>query len=89
MIHLINLRNSESYEISQIQRDELTKILTGPREDRPDYIEIKSAGVVIATNTIVSIVRFKHEPERLPTREEEIEEFNKRWVPPFPVKEGK
>ena len=89
MIHLLKTMNGDEYEISQKTRDIIAKVLISDKSERPEYIEIESAGAIIKTASITSIVRFKHEPERLPTREEEIEEFNKRWVPPFPVKEGK
>lgn len=79
MIYLMKLKNGTEVEISQAARDQITGMLIGPKETRPDFIEVKSAGVVVAVSVIAAIIPHRHEPEKLPTTEEELKEFNERW----------
>lgn len=79
MIHLLKLKNGVELEINQVDREFMVKILGLPRETRPDFIEIESVNAVISISSIAAIIPYKHEPERLPTTEEELKVFNERW----------
>ena len=79
MIHLMKLKNGTEFEISQGARDQITRLLVGPKENRPDFIEVESAGVVVSVASIAVIVKHRREAERLPTAEEELAAFNEQW----------
>ena len=79
MIYLMKLKNGTEFEISQDARDQITSLLIGPKENRLEFIEVKSVGVVVSVSSIAAIIQHKIEPQRLPTQEEELVEFNRRW----------
>ena len=79
MIYLMRLKNGEQHEISQAERDPIVARLSGPKDERPEFIEIKSLGLFVSTAMIAGIERHKAEPERLPTPKEELAEFNREW----------
>jgi len=79
MIHLLKLKNGTDLEISQIDRDSIVRSLGMPKESRPDFIEIESAGAVISVSSIAAIIRSRLEPERILTQEEELAAFNEQW----------
>lgn len=72
MIYLMKLKNGVEFEISQDARDQITTLLIGPKEKRPEFIEVESAGVVVAVSSIAAIIRHRQEPGPLPTHEEEL-----------------
>lgn len=88
MIYLMKLKNGTEFEISQGARDQITGMLIGPKETRPDFIEVKTACVVVAVSSIAAIIPYRHEPERLPTPEEDLKEFNERWNREHPKNTG-
>jgi len=79
MIYLMKLKNGTDVEISQDARDQISALLIGPKENRPEFIEVKSAGVVVSVSSVAAIVQHKKEPERLPSQDEELAAFNERW----------
>ena len=88
MIHLIKTMNGGEYEVSQKERDALATLITGKKDDRPAFIELRSSGAIIATASIQAIVKHRREPERLPTTEEEMAEFNREWEKNHPEQKG-
>jgi len=79
MIYLLKTFNGREYKLNQKSRDAIADLLMAGKEKRPDFIEIKSENVIIATSTIATIELLKSDPQPLPTPAEELEEFNKQW----------
>lgn len=79
MTYLIRTINGDEYRIDDKARNVIAKMLTARKEDRPAFVEIGSIGAIIATASITCVVRERQQPERLPTPEEELAEFNREW----------
>ena len=79
MIYLVKLKNGVEFEISQEGRDQITRLLIGPQEKRPEFIEVESVGAVISVSSIAAIIRHRQDSERLPTHDEEMKQFNADW----------
>lgn len=79
MIYLVKLKNGVEFEISQEARDQITTLLIGLKERRPEFIEVESAGVVVSVSSIAAIIKHRKDPERLPTHDEEMKQFNVDW----------
>lgn len=80
MKYIIKTKSGDDFRISQTARDNLTELLLRGRDSRPQFVEISEIKIVINTDSISVIDRSnEREPDRLPTREEDLAEFNARW----------
>ena len=79
MIYLIKTINGDQYGINQAVRDGIAKLLLQPKKDRPDFVELKTCGAIIATASITAITEYRKDPERLPSQAGELAAFNAEW----------
>lgn len=75
MIYCLKLKNGDCYEIGQIERDAVVDAIS--KKDKPDFLEIKSIGLLFATNSVLSIESVRQDPHPFLTREQEIAEVAK------------
>lgn len=81
MIYTLRTINGETYDIDSKTKQALEKIILTEKRERPAFIRLAACDSIIATSSIVSIRPVGKKPERLPTPEEELEEFNRTWTP--------